>query len=73
MIEQVDIRTIAASPLAYDVKLEHVESFFTEFAKVSTALSSSFVVFCWQYCDCFTLQLIVLVISDLVKFKCWVK
>uniref|UniRef100_A0A7N0T5L9 HTH La-type RNA-binding domain-containing protein n=1 Tax=Kalanchoe fedtschenkoi TaxID=63787 RepID=A0A7N0T5L9_KALFE len=38
VIEQVDSRTIAATPLPYDVKVEDLETFFGQFAKVFVAV-----------------------------------
>lgn len=38
LIEQLDVRTVAASPFEYDIKHEDVEDYFGEFAKVFICL-----------------------------------
>ena len=40
VIEQVDARTIAASPLEYDVKIEHLQTLFAQYGKVCPSLLS---------------------------------
>ena len=56
IIEQVDSRTIAVSPLPYNVKLEDIQSFFTNYAKVCSIFfhklcEGVLYLFSFKYCS----------------------